>query len=178
MRMGWGTGRRPTSVPCCRNLRISDSSVKPLRMTTTFISHGSKTTMKGTKTTSHRGLRINAPTFWLDGNLTLGLRFVVTEIWWTLIFEYLPASCCIVLRTIRRINLITYLLCINWQLFSQDTGDSLILGSKVLDFDWHWALNWNHKGPSMLLCCTSSLWVKYYSLIFVLKEKTKESNNG
>lgn len=33
MRMGWGTGRRPTSVPCCRNLRISDSSVRPLRTT-------------------------------------------------------------------------------------------------------------------------------------------------
>lgn len=36
MRMGWGTGRRPTSVPCWRNLRISDSSVKPLRTTTTI----------------------------------------------------------------------------------------------------------------------------------------------
>lgn len=30
MRMGWGTGSRPTRVPCWRNLRISDSSVKPL----------------------------------------------------------------------------------------------------------------------------------------------------
>lgn len=30
MRMGWGTGSSPTRVPCCRNLRISDSSVRPL----------------------------------------------------------------------------------------------------------------------------------------------------
>lgn len=30
IRMGWGTGRSPTRVPCCRNLRISDSSVRPL----------------------------------------------------------------------------------------------------------------------------------------------------
>lgn len=28
--MGWGTGSSPTSVPCCRNRRISDSSVRPL----------------------------------------------------------------------------------------------------------------------------------------------------
>ncbi|KAK2182054.1 hypothetical protein NP493_369g04014 [Ridgeia piscesae] len=32
MRMGWGTGSNPTRVPCCRNLRISDSSVNPLKM--------------------------------------------------------------------------------------------------------------------------------------------------
>lgn len=31
MRMGWGTGSSPTSVPCCKNLRISDSSVRPLQ---------------------------------------------------------------------------------------------------------------------------------------------------
>lgn len=30
IRMGWGTGKRPTNVPCCRNLRISLSSVRPL----------------------------------------------------------------------------------------------------------------------------------------------------
>jgi len=30
IRIGWGTGRSPTSVPCWRNLRISDSSVSPL----------------------------------------------------------------------------------------------------------------------------------------------------
>lgn len=30
MRMGWGTGSSPTRVPCCRNRRISDSSVRPL----------------------------------------------------------------------------------------------------------------------------------------------------
>lgn len=35
MRMGCGTGRRPTSVPCWRNFKISDSSVKPLRIPTT-----------------------------------------------------------------------------------------------------------------------------------------------
>jgi len=31
MRMGCGTGSRPTRVPCWRNFRISDSSVKPLK---------------------------------------------------------------------------------------------------------------------------------------------------
>lgn len=31
MRIGWGTGNKPTRVPCCRNLRISDSSVRPLK---------------------------------------------------------------------------------------------------------------------------------------------------
>lgn len=30
IRMGWGTGNRPTNVPCWRNLRISLSSVRPL----------------------------------------------------------------------------------------------------------------------------------------------------
>ena len=30
IRIGWGTGNRPTNVPCCRNLRISLSSVRPL----------------------------------------------------------------------------------------------------------------------------------------------------
>ena len=30
IRMGWGTGSRPTRVPCWRNFRISDSSVRPL----------------------------------------------------------------------------------------------------------------------------------------------------
>lgn len=32
IRMGCGTGKSPTSVPCCRNLRISLSSVRPLSM--------------------------------------------------------------------------------------------------------------------------------------------------
>lgn len=31
IRIGCGTGNKPTSVPCCRNRRISDSSVSPLR---------------------------------------------------------------------------------------------------------------------------------------------------
>ena len=30
IRIGWGTGRSPTRVPCWRNLKISLSSVKPL----------------------------------------------------------------------------------------------------------------------------------------------------
>ena len=30
IKIGWGTGNRPTNVPCCKNLRISLSSVKPL----------------------------------------------------------------------------------------------------------------------------------------------------
>lgn len=30
IRIGCGTGSRPTSVPCCRNFSISDSSVRPL----------------------------------------------------------------------------------------------------------------------------------------------------
>lgn len=29
--MGWGTGKRPTRVPCWRKFRISDSSVRPLK---------------------------------------------------------------------------------------------------------------------------------------------------
>ena len=39
--MGWGTGSSPTSVPCWRNLMISDSSVKPLK-NTNITSHGVK----------------------------------------------------------------------------------------------------------------------------------------
>lgn len=31
--IGCGTGSSPTSVPCCRNRRISDSSVRPLHRT-------------------------------------------------------------------------------------------------------------------------------------------------
>lgn len=29
--MGCGTGSNPTRVPCCKNFKISDSSVRPLK---------------------------------------------------------------------------------------------------------------------------------------------------
>lgn len=42
IRMGWGTGSRPTRVPCWRNFRISDSSVRPLIEKHNVIFHSSK----------------------------------------------------------------------------------------------------------------------------------------
>ena len=54
IRIGWGTGRSPTRVPCCRNFRISDSSVRPLYTWCTVITIITSTTHTQTHTSLFR----------------------------------------------------------------------------------------------------------------------------
>lgn len=53
IRIGCGTGRRPTNVPCCRNFKISDSSVRPLKLYTSYSNIIDKTSLKRLSTGFH-----------------------------------------------------------------------------------------------------------------------------